>query len=200
MGSFKIYIQSVYSKIRGEYIKSMFPTYFTRPMTHFIKDTYKKSNLTGVEIGVEVGHNSKSILQELPIKKLYLVDPYEFYTQEDSPLKLETIERPDEFYTIAKKRLSKYKNQIEFIKKKSNEAVDEIPDNLDFVYIDGNHDYKYVKKDIQTYYPKLKNGGILGGHDFCADYVGVCKAALEFAEKNKLKLYTKDMDWWVVKK
>ena len=47
----------------------------------------------------------------------------------------------------------------------SEDAVDDIPEKLDFVYIDGNHAYEYVKKDIGLYYPKLKKGGVIGGHD-----------------------------------
>lgn len=35
----------------------------------------------------------------------------------------------------------------------------------DAVFIDGNHSYEYVKKDLENYYPKVKTGGIVALHD-----------------------------------
>jgi len=39
-------------------------------------------------------------------------------------------------------------------------------ESLDFVYIDADHTYEIVKKDIESWYPKVKIGGILAGHDY----------------------------------
>lgn len=78
-------------------------------------------------------------------------------------------------------------------------AISEIPCNIDFVYIDGNHEYEYVKKDMELYWNVLNNGGILSGHDIqCA---GVSKAVLEFSRKNDLEVSFGDRrDWWIIKK
>ena len=83
-------------------------------------------------------------------------------------------------------------------------AIDDIPRYNDFVYIDGNHSYDFVKKDIELYYPRVREGGVFGGHDFHAmadkDY-GVARAVLEFVDKEGLQLFGKrSMDWWVIKK
>lgn len=40
--------------------------------------------------------------------------------------------------------------------------------SLDFVFIDGAHDYKYVRADIDAWLPKVKSGGYIGGHDYVA--------------------------------
>lgn len=40
---------------------------------------------------------------------------------------------------------------------------------LDFVFIDADHRHDYIKKDILSWLPKLRNGGILYGHD-CEGY------------------------------
>jgi len=48
----------------------------------------------------------------------------------------------------------------------SEKAVVEFPDNsLDLIFIDGDHRYTGIKKDIEMWYPKLKSGGVFCGHD-----------------------------------
>lgn len=44
-------------------------------------------------------------------------------------------------------------------------------DSLDFVFIDGDHRYEYVLADIKAWLPKVKQGGMLAGHDYgwCED-------------------------------
>ncbi len=44
-------------------------------------------------------------------------------------------------------------------------------DSLDFVFIDGDHRYEYVKADIEAWLPKMKLGSVLAGHDYgwCED-------------------------------
>lgn len=172
-------------------IRKMTPMYwFTRPSTNFILKNCQQKNIVGIEIGVDYGLNARTMLKLLPIKTLYLVDPYEE--------ELDTVSG-DKRYEKAQKFLARFKNKIEFVRKTSDAAADVLPNNLDFVYIDGSHEYKFVKRDIDLYYPKVKKGGIIGGHDFWASQIGVCKAVLEFAEKHNLKLQGAITDWWIVK-
>jgi hypothetical protein len=144
-------------------------------------------------------------LENLSIKKLYLIDPYNLYNEykegknhygvDQDPLDLAEKE--------AQKRLEKYSDKIIWIKKMSGDALKDILDDLDFVYIDGNHQYEFITKDIENYYPKIRSGGILGGHDmyngFCFEHNGVIQAVTEFVAKNNLQLYVELPDWWVVK-
>ena len=58
--------------------------------------------------------------------------------------------------------------------------------SLDFVFIDADHTYEAVKRDISAWWPKVKSGGVLAGHDY--DETGVKKAVDEFAELNQLKV------------
>lgn len=166
-----------------------------RPTIAQVKKINDKHNLMGVEIGVKFGHHAKNILNDLHMEKLFLIDPYEHLVERGFLWRQEYID----CFNEAKNNLSKFEEKIEFIKKKSEYASDDVPDNLDFVYIDGNHTYKYVKKDIELYYPKVKNGGIIGGHDIWS--LNVFIAILGFILKKRLlsNLHLKNPDWWIIK-
>jgi hypothetical protein len=164
-----------------------------RPSTLFVKNS-KKKDIVVLEIGTQFGYNAFSMLRELPIKKLYLVDAYKDYIDDGVKFDFSSGEK------VAHSKVKKWESKIVWIKKYSSDAADEVKDDLDFVYIDGNHSYEFVKKDIELYYPKIKPGGVIAGHDFAASFMGLCKAVTEFSKKKKLKLYGKDDDWWMVKK
>lgn len=163
-------------------------------MILFIKNEKTWSDVVGVEIGTLRGLNAVSIVQNLNIKQLYLVDPYILYDDGINAYQNRTKD-----YKIAQQNVKAFKDKVTFVTKKSEDAVDDIPNDLDFVYIDGNHSYEYVKKDIEMYYPKVKPGGILGGHDFRAGFYGLCTAVLEFANEHQINLYGDHTDWWFVK-
>lgn len=191
-------------KIRHILVRLIAPTLYSvhysqkeqisRPMTSFMRKHFTGKPLVGVEIGVARGDNAKNILETLPVQKLYLVDPYMLYLEDEI-----LIMTYKDYFSTAKKKLLKFKGKVKFILKYSLEAIDSIPDNLDFVYIDGNHNYEFVKKDIELYYPKVRRSGVIGGHDFTAKFNGLCRAVNEFINENKLKKYTKNADWWIVK-
>jgi predicted O-methyltransferase YrrM len=62
------------------------------------------------------------------------------------------------------KPLEKYYRSI---KSKSLDAVNLFSDqSLDFVFIDASHEYEDVKNDINAWFPKVKVGGVLAGHDY----------------------------------
>ncbi len=55
--------------------------------------------------------------------------------------------------------------------------------SLDFVFIDADHAYESVLKDIKAWLPKVKPGGLIAGHDYSQDFPGVMLAVAEcFAE------------------
>jgi predicted O-methyltransferase YrrM len=73
---------------------------------------------------------------------------------------------------------SKYKDRLIPIKGYSYDVADQLPNNsMDLIFIDADHSYDAVKKDIIAYTPKLKKNGLLTGHDI--DYPGVNKAIKE---------------------
>ena len=49
----------------------------------------------------------------------------------------------------------------------SAECVKQFEDGaFDYIYVDARHDYKGVYTDIELYWPKLREGGIMAGHDY----------------------------------
>lgn len=116
----------------------------------------------GVEVGVECGLYSEHLCQHIPGLTLYSVDcwqPYKGYRDHVNKEKLEG------FYEEAKKRLEPYNCTL--IREWSVEAAKLFGNqSVDFVYIDGNHDYANVVKDIDAWAPKVRKGGIVSGHDF----------------------------------
>lgn len=171
-------------------------TLIGRPMITFVHERFGKTPLIGAELGVETGDNALYMLKTLNIKRLYLVDAYAPYIDGDES----GLQRdPTEFYAVAQNTLKKYEEKIQFILRFSEQAAELLPENLDFVYIDANHSYEYVKKDMEAYYPKIKSGGVIGGHDFSTPFQGVMQAVTEFNQRLGIKLYVKQPDWWIVK-
>ena len=168
-----------------------------------------KKSLLGVEVGVYKGQHAKEMLEKLDIERLMLVDPWEDYeAYTDKAIK----EQVGIALEDAKKLLKPFEKKIFWVKNFSVEAAKRVKDNsLDFVYIDGNHDYEYVKGDIESWFSKLKKGGLIGGHDYLSAFLGVQKAVDEFVKKFDYTLMTQfgeeasyyertgSRDWWIIK-
>jgi hypothetical protein len=173
--------------------KNLLQTY-SRGMVSFILKEHKQDSLVGAEVGVYRGTNAYHMLTVLSIKELFLVDPYLPYVDGDGA----AWETSENDFLLAKKGLARF-NQCQFIRKLSTDAVNDLPDNLDFVYIDANHSYESVKADVESYYLKVRVGGVIGGHDFYFDYQGVIFAVVDFARSVGAKLHVESPDWWIVK-
>jgi hypothetical protein len=68
------------------------------------------------------------------------------------------------------------------------------PASLDCVYIDANHEYAFVRSDIEIWAPKVRSGGILAGHDYSEQTPDVRRAADEFAAASGRTLYLTRLD------
>jgi predicted O-methyltransferase YrrM len=80
---------------------------------------------------------------------------------------------------VANVRQSGLQDMIVPIRGKSLWAASFIRNDLDFVFIDANHEYESVKADIAAWLPKVKRGGMLAGHDYDDNFPGVKQAVNE---------------------
>jgi hypothetical protein len=123
----------------------------------------------GAEIGTEKGQYAEILCQGIPNLKLFCIDPWKVYKDfQDSWGQDQGLW--DTLFEKTKRKLSRY--NCELIRKTSMEAVKDFkPNSLDFVFIDGNHDFEYVINDIIQWMKIVRPGGILSGHDFTTNIV-----------------------------
>ena len=128
---------------------------------HFLKHLIETNNFQiMIEVGIDTGKTTFHLLDTIPNLIIYAVDT-----------------DISKFYTASVKE--KYGNRLIPIQGYSFQVADQFADNFaDIIFIDADHSYASVKKDILKYIPKLKKGGLLTGHDI--DYPGVNKAVYEF--------------------
>ena len=159
----------------------------------WVTELRERSNLTVVEIGVRYAGHAEYMLDSLDIEHLYLIDPYDAYDDYQEEWDDERMSSAEE---LAKSRLDSY-DQVSFVKEYSSDAVDLIPEQVDLVYIDGNHAYEYVQEDIANYHDRISPGGILAGHDYTWSWQGVIRAVEEFNQETNSQLQL-DLhgDWW----
>jgi predicted O-methyltransferase YrrM len=116
-----------------------------------------------VEIGTDNGILAEFILANSTNSILYCVDPYVCYNDYDDAIN--NVTGNNLYETTYNKLKTKFGNRVIFVRKFSEEASNDIPNDIDFLYIDGNHRYTYVYKDLELYYPKVKKNGYVVGDD-----------------------------------
>lgn len=145
---------------------------------------------TFAEVGVWDGITSRYLLKTCPkLKKVICVDNYA------SNNDYTTLERVHQAYYNAEDLQSHEK--VKFYNTNSKKASKQIKNNsLDIVFIDANHTYDSVKEDINLWLPKVKEGGILCGHDFRIKHFGTILAVYERFFPIEIE---HDNFWWIRK-
>lgn len=118
----------------------------------------------GAEIGVYRARYAKRFLAHNGKLHLIAVDPWRVYGeyidfQEQSIL--------DDAKEKALERLGQFPGRFTVLEMFSLDAAEHVPDeSLDYVYIDGNHDFAHVYSDLAAWSKKVRPGGIVSGHDY----------------------------------
>ena len=123
--------------------------------------------IEGVEIGTFCGDLTRSILSELPNSVVHTIDPW--LHQPGKEFEAGNFQDyHDKNEALARSKLEGFGDRVCIHKVTSEEAshFDTIPTELDFVWIDGDHSGDTVIQDIEMWYPRVAETGILGGHDF----------------------------------
>ncbi len=117
------------------------------------------------EIGIWKCATIKNVFKECQVDQYWGIDPFssldEYYIQ---------IKHDEAEWTKLYKyacRLSRWYSSLSIVRLKSEEAVELFPNKyFDLVFIDGDHSYEEVKRDIILWSPKVKRSGVLVGHDY----------------------------------
>jgi hypothetical protein len=117
----------------------------------------------GAEVGVWKGGFSEQLCRQIPGLELLCVDPWAPYAEYRERKNNKAV--IDAAYTEATRRLAPYRCDLR--RAFSVDAARTVADkSLDFVFLDANHEYAYVRQDIDAWTPKIRSGGILAGHDY----------------------------------
>jgi hypothetical protein len=163
----------------------------------------------GCRVGVEIGVYRGEFTEQLCKAglKVYGVDPWLAFKGQGGGQKIQANQ--EENYECAKKLLSPY--DCELIRKTSMDALGDFPGvNLDFVYIDGDHNFRYVAEDIYEWTKKVRPGGIISGHDYfhtgpeahntLVHVDAVVDAYVKLFEIKDLQIFGKNIQNWMFTK
>jgi hypothetical protein len=123
------------------------------------------------EIGVYVGRFTEEILRIARPSKLHLIDPWKFEVDPAYERSMyggsigQNQAHMDAIYDSVVKCFKS--RRVEIHRGTSTTCSSLFPDSyFDWIYIDGNHQYEFVKQDLELYLPKVKSGGLVAGDDY----------------------------------
>ncbi len=156
----------------------------------YIREKYSSNNSfsTIVEVGSFEGSYAQLIHSSFPYASITLVDMWEtngndfYYSVRPGMV--------ENAFQIASKRFESYSN-VRLLKGKSLEASSFFEnESINFIYIDADHSYEGCLQDLNAWYPKVKAGGVIAGHDWDCEpglleysRFGVEKAVRQFFHK-----------------
>ncbi|MEI7596455.1 MAG: class I SAM-dependent methyltransferase [Bacteroidota bacterium] len=144
----------------------------------------------GVEIGVLGGDWSKQLLEMAQPKELVLIDTY---YSDDYPTAKRFTKKNHEQYI--RNEFNSYGDRVNILKGLSWECMATFSENyFDWIYIDADHDYQSVKKDLAQAKRTIKENGIIIMNDyiiydhFANEKYGVIQATNEFMIENNYEM------------
>ena len=119
----------------------------------------------GFKVGAEIGVYKGEFSEKLALSGLTLfsVDPWKADNGSGDP---HSQDKLDLMFEQTSQLLAPFP-KCTIVRKTSMEAVEDFEDGtLDFVYIDGNHNFRYIAEDLSEWTKKVRKGGIVSGHDY----------------------------------
>lgn len=170
---------------------------------------YVKPGMAGCELGVFAGEFAVELFALQP-SQLYLIDAWqgdekgELFSADENGNNHKTVLANDLKENVA--RIFANQPNVHILCNWTQDAIPTLPDNsLDYVYIDADHSYEGVKRDLELILPKMKQRCLIMGHDYEVNFdkagylflFGVKKAVDEFCLNHDFRLVAKGMDGYV---
>jgi predicted O-methyltransferase YrrM len=160
----------------------------------FLIDKLPKDNATFIECGAWMGKSSSYLCDNISYKKpnttIYIVDSWSGTSSDNTG----EIAKTKDLYNIFSENMIGRK--FTTIKADSKSAsVNFLDKSIDCIFIDMGHSYEEVSKDLEYWYPKVKIGGYIAGHDW--SWSGVNAAVKEKFTSGSISVM--EGDCWVVK-
>jgi hypothetical protein len=164
------------------------------------------------EIGVWKGRFSAKILRTVRPASFHLIDPWEFVRDAGFERAIyggsvaKSQQDMDAIFDAVRQRFQDEiaDGVVHLHRETSARASAQFPENyFDWVYIDANHSYDFVKQDLLTYHAKVKPGGYIAGDDYGTkgwwDY-GVTRAVDEFVASGRAEWALREGSQFVLQK
>lgn len=143
-----------------------------------------------VEIGSFCGRSAcymAALMQEKSGGTIILIDDCSFSNDENK-------QRENLYDAMLKMRENFPDVEIHLIEALSDDAIEPLKNmiesskwDIDGVFVDGGHSHPQCYSDLVNYFPVIKKGGVIAGHDLChGDLPGVGHAVMQFCRENKL--------------
>ena len=183
-------------------MKKILKKFFSKNRINLILENLSNKDLHVLEIGIHKGDFSKQLAKQLRPKKLILVDPWIAYDDDiyakswygNSSKSNQSIQ--DKYFLDIRKY---FENEIkirtvEIHRKTSDNFFNKNQNMFDLIYIDGNHLFDFVKRDIINSLKFIKQDGIIVLDDY--NVVGwwddgITKAVDFFKKKKLIKIIRK---------
>lgn len=139
----------------------------------------------GIELGVKEGWFSLFLCNTVPDIHMTAVDRWAPAYDQAGEGAVTYVDWPnDMLYEQFKNEAAKlYPDRLDVLRMATADAALLVPDaSVDFIFVDADHTYEGVLRDINDWTPKIAKGGILAGHDY--NWPSVRKAVVETGDCN----------------
>ena len=183
-------------------MKKIFKKLFSKSRIDLIQKYLSVKNPVILEIGIHKGDFSEQLLRKFNPKKLLLVDPWIAYNDliyqkswyGNTLHSNQNIQ--DQYFLDVNKRFEKYilENKIQLCRKTSDEFFLENKSIFDLIYIDGNHLFEFVKKDIENSLKFINNDGLIVLDDYGLKgwwLDGITKAVKYYEKEKTIKIISR---------
>jgi len=139
-----------------------------------------------LELGAWLGRSTAYLIDNAPNLNITVIDSWE-----GSDSELDTnhkLAKTKDIFSMFKKNMGNRK--FKFYKGRAEKLVEKFDNEyFDTIFIDMDHSYESVKRDIELWLPKVKKGGLLAGDDYRATVPGVIEAVKELLPNSLIYHY-----------